>query len=201
MTKYYCNACDSKKPCYHECDNNEASPALCLYDECQEPGWLILENKPEFPAGKIKFCEAALKMKHGDIFETCVGIQNIEAYHKGDIAGIWYRWTDGKKIDMTAGVLEIEGEIIPAEPKVLTADEIVQKVTDEDPDNRKPYRRLMYECTNYAHQNGRLERDLELRQFVQYIKDFCKSLDSEGFKKDAERILEQIEIIPPLNQD
>ncbi len=57
-------------------------------------------------------------------------------------------------------------QVQKAEPKVLTTDEIRTKVTNEDLDNTKSYRLLMYECAEYGIENGRLEMYLEFKKFL-----------------------------------
>ena len=119
----------------------------------------------------MKFCEAALKMKDGDIFRTDDGESNIYAYYGDNIAGILYNWSNGTRIKMSAEILEAEGKIIQTHQRVLTESEIVGKIMAMKKHcdfsiNRKTLANIINLCQD----NGRLEMWIEFKKVTDDIK-------------------------------
>lgn len=83
---------------------------------------------------------------------------------------------------------------IPAESKVLTAEEIAEKIVFN---NGTPFRADVIKYGNTMHQNGKLERDLEVRPMIEAVKEFFSEDNSLG----CDDILYELENLKPLNGD
>lgn len=102
--------------------------------------------------------------------------------------------------------LSDQWQVIPAESKVLTADQIRTKVRAEDPINTKSVGTVMYECADYGIESGRLERDLEYKELIEAV---GKVLSWEPGKikvgdfgyTDLHNLLNALKNLKPLNKD
>jgi hypothetical protein len=126
-----------------------------------------------------------------------------EAYDlaNGDDVIKHFSWGDGQdcmtknainEIRNTVDVLQAlskEWIIIPADPKVLTYHDYFLKWKG------KP---LPEDVFNAAHQNGRLERDLELRAIVDFV---VKNIDFLDAWDSAQDIIEAARNLKPLNPE
>jgi hypothetical protein len=134
----------------------------------------------------MKFCEAFLKMNPDDAFDMSDLEGAIIKHENG-----YFFWNDDKDnpIPFNDETAILEGKIIPAEPKVLSADELFKKMRLNSIHTEVEYGEAM-------HQNGRLERDLELMPLIDAIKSPCSNVD------DWLRLVgNEVENIKPLNSD
>lgn len=148
----------------------------------------------------MKFEEARRQAKNGDKLRLPIILTNelekiteIIVGEKGCFNLSWEQYDSD------------QWEIIRAEPKVLTEDELwdgghfMHGVYDEVI-SVTTFRRIFRK----AHQNGRLERDIELRPLVDKVKELCS--DANNFVAysaliNCGLILDLIEDTPPLNKE
>lgn len=150
---------------------------------------------------KMKFYEAVLKMQTGDKF---VADNPPHHYYKifrmvEDEDGKYFCSDGCTRVTLRPCFLKLEGEIIPAEPKVLTAEDMFDHLYSGHKDMDKvcfaPFNMIAFGMK--MHQNGRLERDLELRPLLkklsqlieifhgptlQNVSDLMKEISSLYFK-------------------
>lgn len=82
----------------------------------------------------MKFIEVALKMKHGDVFKTPNGMQDILAFDRKGSVGMWFLWdVTGNDIPLSMKILETKGEIKKDESVFLSKTHVSIK-TDSDDD-------------------------------------------------------------------
>lgn len=144
----------------------------------------------------MTFATAALEMKDGDVFVITDTLKNdyysdIIAYDH-TIGEIWFNWTETNDgVDATQAVLSRKGYIKKAE-RVLSPEEIEKSVEDLLGWGNQWKQVLIKK----AHKNGRLERDLELRDIVEQAQKVIFSEDSDSIK-DLKTALENLK---PLNK-
>jgi len=132
----------------------------------------------------MKFHEAALNMNTGDVFKPddnspAIILSNDGSFNLFD--------KGGALVMMSKQYLGLEGEIIPAEPKVLTAEKYIYdnfdgiKALDKDDEHEFSYTEMIH-CFDEGVEKGRLERDLELKPFIKCISDNIESLARDGYE-------------------
>lgn len=194
-----CNNCkfEDVKHCYKIC-------IKCFGSSKWQP------NEKENKMGdKISFYEAINpdnpdRMKPNDVFSPD-STDCTEIHHTEDRDFIW---TEGAVVSMTAENLKLRGKIIRSKPEVLSVDQIIEfidKKNDDHPNewdisfNYEHMRELIDKC----HQNGRLERDLELRPSITFLKELSKKME-DMHEIDYWTVMElrdTLNNLKPLNQD
>ncbi len=95
--------------------------------------------------------------------------------------------------------VSVEWQIIPAEPKVLTAEQIVDSVNNEYVKIREEdfltYQTAI-QIAKLGQKNGRLERDLQSRPLVESIQ---KYIDDDNIQWHKSGIEEALQNLKPLN--
>jgi hypothetical protein len=149
----------------------------------------------------MKFHEAAPKMNPGDIFRaTKDGMSDIILKNKG-----YFCNKAGTQISLNVIHFNLEGEIIPAEPKVLSESELFGKIMalDEYGCHTVFNRQWLSDVIDLCHQNGRLERDLELRPAIKKAFEIC-SVKNHPLTNSIALLTElddEIQNLPPLNKN
>jgi hypothetical protein len=138
-----------------------------------------------------KLQDAIFKMKPGDKFKPENDYEMIMNQTMQLV------WPGGGNVSMSPAHLNLEGEIIPAEPKVLTAEEFIGKGYNHPVEEQRYHYEDMVMIANRFHKNGRLERDLELRPLVKAVKEYHVGMSRNSITD----VIDAIENLPPLNKN
>ncbi len=146
----------------------------------------------------MKIDQIPLSTKEGDVV-SCV-IANTEQFFI--IKNNQLLTLDGRHPCFILDHFKADWKIIPAEPKVLTAEEIENKFEDGS---------TVMDIIEYARQNYRLERDLEFRplievteKFISHANGFNYHCDGGGYgfiKSWHESFTNALEDLKPLNDE
>lgn len=142
--------------------------------------------------------DAIFKMNTGDCFDSDKGALEMKPTGK-------LHYISGRKVPLTTENLNLEGEIIPAKPKVLSAKEMLSKMPDVNIDDYE----MIVKYGEAMHKNGRMERDLEhgpffevLEQLFYYIRNpSAWEHYSENVSNAISAVREEIKNIKPLNPE
>lgn len=95
---------------------------------------------------------------------------------------------------------------IKAEPKVLTAEEYL--ISKHQPSLHNickvsfdSFRDLLINFFEAGHQNGRLERDLELKTLIDAVSILYEKADHDGVSSITQKVLNAFRILPPLTPE
>jgi hypothetical protein len=147
---------------------------------------------------KMKFCEAALKMKENDVFKPTDHSPGIMLSDDGSF-NLFEK--GGAIVMLSQQYLNLEGEIIPAEPKVLTIKELYNKCYEDEGNKPPVLGEFTKDMLKKFHQNGRFERDIELSALVSYQEHLISVLNEYGCHASAGKLEEIIRNLKPLNPD
>lgn len=137
----------------------------CAECECER----LCESDTTDQSEEMTFAEAALKMEAGDVFKSDEPNSDIECYAQS--GGLeFYRWDDeeGGDVIYTKKNLTVTGRIIPAKPKVESAEEIVRNVYAASLGiPRRVRSEININLVEAGKTNGRLEMYRELEPLVE----------------------------------
>lgn len=137
------------------------------------------------------FYEATRKMQIGDVFET------VDKERFKLLKGGGFSCETEDPVYLTKGMMDFEGKIIPAEPKVLEVAGIVAKVADDIYNHDDKWSGVhAVKVGNLCHQNGRLERDRELRPLIEAI-----SGSTETMEQWYRKVVKEFNKLRPLNSE
>ena len=116
-----------------------------------------------------------------EIWKLSAGIR-AEDFHKKNIDGF--------------SALANDWEIIPPEPEILTAGESFDNEYGDEYCGTEFKKGYMGGFKN-GHQNGRLERDLELRPVIEVVQEFF----TEDSSKGCDDVRDMLANLPPLSKN
>lgn len=141
--------------------------------------------------------DAIYQMTKANKFKAVTGI----CYHLnqwGQVTG-----EHGTILKLAKSNLDLEGEIIPAEPKVLTVEEIATKWLRKDEKSDATY---YFDCTREAHKNGRLEMWLEVKNASAALKYYINNPSawdrySDNVSGQLHCVINAINELNPIKED
>lgn len=93
------------------------------------------------------------------------------------------------------------------EPKVLTAEEVVAYMVETYPHLKgndifdEVGRVMILDFFNKGHQNGRLERDIELRPLLEAVLNLYLKADHDGVSTYTQQVFDEFDNLPPLTKN
>jgi hypothetical protein len=201
MKVWKCSQC--KSPCLAtiiKMDGETTSPVGCL-DGIDDEDWQetdeyeLVENKKEEHI--MKFQDAAQIMDFGDQFKFGGEILTMVRHEDDNDMKAFVSDLHEEYVIIEPELLIKEGQIIKAGPNVLSAEDIQKNIAERWQVGGNQY---VYEIelVQAGHQNGRLERDLELRPLFEVIEFAIK--EATTFSHHTNKIVNAFKNLKPLEK-
>ena len=148
----------------------------------------------------VTLAEASLKMNPGDCFSPdCDSMYGDFIMNKnGTFRGA--ECENPSELVLSKNHLAVVGKIKPFLRRVLTGDEWINSVFKEGakirPANDSIFRIELKKAFNDGHQNGRLERDIELAGLTGAVHALYKIADHEGVSTYTQAVFNEFDKIP-----
>lgn len=184
QNKWQCSQCETTV-CTR---TSEVKPDQCTSNQrgLSDPSqWaLVLESKTH---GNIKFHEAVLQMKPGDIFKP--DNRDYQGFLLTADGKIVSSDEDRTELKLFAEFFNLTGKIIRAEPRVKSMEECIKEYHSSGP--------LDYsDGFHDGKEQGRLERDLEYRELVKRVRE-----DLNSYLGSFPRVTEALKNLKPLSKE